>query len=56
MPVSAISTEGKQSFVFLQKDGAEPEKRQVVTAETDGKMVAVLKGLAEGDKVLTVAP
>jgi len=56
VPVSAISRDGKQSFVYLPKEGADPEKRQVVTAETDGKKVAILKGLAENDKVLTVAP
>ncbi|MGI9240518.1 MAG: efflux RND transporter periplasmic adaptor subunit [Verrucomicrobiales bacterium] len=56
VPVSAISREGKQSFVYLPKEGADPEKRQVVTAETDGKKIAILKGLAENDKVLTIAP
>lgn len=56
VPVSAISREGKKSFVFIPKEGADPEKREVKTAETDGKKIAILKGLAEKDKVLTVAP
>ena len=56
VPVSAISREGDKSFVYLPKEGADPEKRQVSVAETDGKKIVVLKGLNEKDKVLTVAP
>jgi len=56
VPVTAISREGNKSFVYMPKDGADPEKREVKTAETDGKKVVVLSGLVEKDKVLTVAP
>jgi hypothetical protein len=56
VPVTAVSREGDKSFVYLPKEGAEPEKREVKTAETDGKKIAVLRGLAEKDQVLTVAP
>ena len=55
VPVSAVKKEGNKSFVYLAKDG-DPEQREVRLAETDGKKVVVLKGLAEKDKVLTVAP
>ena len=56
VPVTAIARDGGKSFVFVPKDGADPEKRRVVTAETDGKKIVVLSGLKENDKILTVAP
>ena len=56
IPVTAVSKEGNKAYVFVPKEDGENEKREVRLAETDGKKVAVLKGLAEKEKVLTVAP
>ena len=56
VPVSAVASEDNRNYVYLPKEGADAEKRRVIVAETDGKKIVVLSGLAEKDKVLTVAP
>ena len=40
---------------MLEKDG-KPKKRAVTLGEKTDKQVEILKGLAEGDKVLLEAP
>ena len=55
-PKDSVFTEGKKHFVYLSKDDAKPEKRTVKIGENDGKMVEVLEGLEEGDKILINKP
>ena len=54
-PKDAVFTEGKKQFVWLSK-GAKPEKQAVKTGENDGKMIEILDGLSEGDKILATKP
>ena len=55
-PKDSVFTEGKKHFVYLPKEDAKPEKRTVKIGENDGKMVEVLDGLEEGDKILINKP
>lgn len=55
-PKDAVFSEGKKQFVYLPKDGVKPEKRAVKTGENDGKMIEILDGLSEGDKILASKP
>jgi multidrug resistance efflux pump len=56
-PKESIFTEGSRHVVYLPgRDGAKPEKRTVKVGETDGKLVEILEGLADGDKILAARP
>ncbi len=55
-PKDAVFSEGKKQFVYLLKDGPKSEKRAIKTGENDGKMIEILDGLSEGDKILTSKP
>ena len=55
-PKDAVFSEGKKQFVYVPKEGAKPEKRTVKTGSDDGKMIEVLDGLSDGDKILTAKP
>ena len=55
-PKDSVFTEGKKHFVYLPKEDAKPEKRTVKIGENDGKMVEILDGLEEGDKILVNKP
>ena len=56
VPVDAIKMEDGKTYVFVVKKDADPEKREVRIAETDGKKVVVLKGLKAKETILTLAP
>ncbi len=55
-PKDSVFTEGKKHVVYLSREDAKPEKRTVKIGENDGKMVEVLDGLEEGDKILISKP
>ena len=55
-PKEAVFTESGQSHVFVLKSDGQHEKRAVKTGASDGKMVEVLQGLSEGDKILLSKP
>ncbi len=52
IPYSALLDEAGQPFVFSVKSGV-ASRHDVVIGPTDGRMVAILKGLAPGDQVVT---
>ncbi|MEY2411015.1 MAG: HlyD family secretion protein [Verrucomicrobiota bacterium] len=56
VPKDSIVTEGKKSFVYLSKEGTKSEKHAIKTGENDGKMIEILDGLSEGDKILATRP
>lgn len=55
-PKDAVFADGKKQFVYVTKADSKPEKRSVKTGDTDGKMIEILDGLAEGDKILLTKP
>ena len=56
-PKEAVFTEGKKHFVYLAgPDGARPAQRTVKVGGTDGKLIEILDGLAEGDRILLNKP
>jgi len=55
-PKDAVFAEGKKHFVYLPNGDGKPEKRAVKAGENDGKMIEVIEGLAEGDKILLTKP
>ena len=55
-PKDAVFGEGKNQFVYLPRDGAKPEKHTVQTGENDSKMIEILEGLSEGEKILATKP
>jgi HlyD family secretion protein len=55
-PKEAVFTEQGESFVFVSKPDAKPQKRIVKTGPTDGKMIEIVEGLSEGEKVLLQKP
>ena len=55
-PKDAVFTEGKQGYVFVAKGDGKPEKRKVKTGESDTKMIQILSGVSEGDKILLQKP
>lgn len=55
-PKDSVFSEDKKHFVYVPKDDGKPEKRAVKTGENDGKMVEILDGLKEGDKILATKP
>lgn len=56
VPIEAIYTKQKESFVFKYKGGNEKEKITVKTGISDAKNVEITEGLAEGDEVLKELP
>ena len=56
VPKDAVFTEGKQGYVFVAKGDGKPEKRKVKTGDSDGKMIQILSGVSEGDKILLQKP
>jgi len=55
-PKEAVFSESGESFVYIFKPEDKPQKRTVKTGATDGKMIEILEGLAEGDKILLQKP
>src|SRR5262245_8905965 len=55
-PKESVFSEGGQSFVFVLKSDGSNEKRTVKTGDADAKMVEILEGLSEGDKILLKKP
>jgi multidrug efflux pump subunit AcrA (membrane-fusion protein) len=55
-PKDAVFMEGKQAYVFIAKGDEKPEKRKVKTGESDGKMIQLLSGVSDGDKILSQKP
>lgn len=55
-PKEAVFADGKKHFVYVVKSGNSPEKRVVKTGAAEGKMVQILEGLAEGEKILLSQP
>jgi HlyD family secretion protein len=59
LPPKAVMTDpldDAKRFVYLQVKDGKPEKREVSVGKQNDKQVEILKGLAEGDKVLQEAP
>jgi multidrug efflux pump subunit AcrA (membrane-fusion protein) len=52
IPDAALVTEGDHKTVFVQTGPERFERRPVVTGASDSDKVAILEGLAEGDKVV----
>ena len=55
-PKEAVFAEGNQKHVFVLNNDGNPEKRTVKTGDSDGKMIEILEGLSEGDKILLKKP
>lgn len=54
VPVSAVATDGKKSYVFLLEDGR-AKRQDIVTGSVQGEQVAVRSGLLGGE-VLAATP
>jgi HlyD family secretion protein len=52
VPKEAVQTDGDEKYVLLAKRIGEPEKQIIKTGKSDDKMIQVLEGLSEGDKVV----
>jgi multidrug resistance efflux pump len=52
VPEAAILAEGDHPIVFVQTGPEQFEQRKVETGERDGEIVAVLKGLESGERVV----
>lgn len=52
VPYAALLDDGGQPFVFVVKDGV-AHRRDVEIGASDGKQVAVLKGVSDGELVVT---
>jgi len=55
VPAEAVVNTGEISYVFLARGEGHFEPRRVWTGTSDGDQVTVLKGLAEGDTVVSSA-
>ncbi len=55
MPVEALVDTGEHQYVFLAKDKGRFEPRRIQTGARVGDKVQVLRGLSEGDVVVTTA-
>ena len=55
-PKEAVITEGNQKHVFVLTNDGQHEKRTVKTGDSDDKMIEILEGLAEGEKILVKKP
>src|SRR6185436_6511035 len=52
VPKDAVQSEGDEKYVMLAKRIGEPERQTIKAGKSDDKMIQVLEGLSEGDKVL----
>ncbi len=55
VPAEAVVNTGEISYVFLARGGGRFEPRRVWTGRGDGDRITVLRGLAEGDTVVSSA-
>jgi len=53
IPLTALTDEGGTLYVYIQKDGELFEKREVRPGENDGRIVSILSGIIEGERVVT---
>ena len=56
VPKAAVFTDGPDKVVYLQKDGANPERRVVRTGDSDDASTEIVEGLLEGEKILLKRP
>ncbi|MBD5786903.1 secretion protein HlyD [Cellulosimicrobium terreum] len=56
LPVTAVLGRVELGKVWVLGDDGEPEEREVSLGLTDGSVVEITKGLAEGDEVLEFVP
>jgi macrolide-specific efflux system membrane fusion protein len=50
IPKGAVTERGNQSFVTVMED--QPVTREIQTGITDGKMIEIIQGLKEGDRIV----
>ncbi|HET9552453.1 MAG TPA: efflux RND transporter periplasmic adaptor subunit [Anaeromyxobacteraceae bacterium] len=55
VPAEALVDTGEQQYVFVDRGGGRFEPRAVRAGATGGGQVAILEGLADGEKVVTTA-
>jgi RND family efflux transporter MFP subunit len=55
VPVDALVDTGEQQYLFVDRGGGRFEPRAVRAGATGGGQVAILEGLAEGERVVTTA-
>ncbi len=55
-PKEAVFGEGNQKHVFVTGSEGRHERRMVKTGDSNAKMVEVLEGLSEGEKILLKSP
>jgi multidrug efflux pump subunit AcrA (membrane-fusion protein) len=55
-PKEAVFIEGKEKLVYVAGNGAAPERRIVKTGESDDKLIEILEGATEGEKILLKKP
>jgi hypothetical protein len=55
-PKQAVFSEGDQSHVFLVTKNGQLDKQTVKTGKSDEKMIEILEGLSEGDKISLKKP
>ena len=55
-PKEAVFTEGKQKVIYVARTGASPEKRVVKTGESDDKMIEIVEGVVEQEKIFLKKP
>ena len=53
VPEAAVQRDRDRQFVFVKKDAQSFEARDVTLGESNGDIVKVVKGLTEGDQVVT---
>lgn len=53
LPISAISEQQGQKFVYVRDEEHAYKKQNVTTGRSDGKRIEVLSGIEEGDTVVT---
>ena len=57
LPEPAVFRDGDGTrIVYIDRDGAAPEKRKVKTGLSSGGRIEILEGLAAGDRVRTTKP
>ncbi len=59
VPLKAVATDEmdeQKHFVYVQPKTGKPRKQAVTLGQKTEKQVEILKGLAEGDKILAEAP
>ena len=53
VPQVAVGSSQFGNYVYVVGEGNKAEQRLVTLGPTDGQLVAIEKGLAEGDRVIT---